>query len=95
MKRLVIFDDEMGIYLGSCIGLGFWSKLDPVGQTHAVTFESDESIAFVMSHWECGPPNNWRAVPVDVATGDYASIAECEAAGLPGWNPNWSQDAAT
>lgn len=52
MQRYVLYHDEMGIYLGSCMGLGFWTKLDPVGQNEAVTFESSEQALKHASTWD-------------------------------------------
>lgn len=43
MFHQVIVHEEMGVYLGSCLGLGFWTKLDPVDQTAAVVFDSPEA----------------------------------------------------
>jgi len=43
MFHQVIVHEEMGVYLGSCLGLGFWTKLDPVDQTAAVVFPSPEA----------------------------------------------------
>lgn len=63
--RVVITHPEMGIYLGCCLGLGFWTKLDPVGQGEAVTFE-DESDArdYVCSWDENNDPDVYTYVPV-------------------------------
>lgn len=86
-KRYVLYDPEMGIYLGHCMGLGFWSKLDSVRQDRACTFESVEDMEVWVATWEFTPPNR-RAVPVEVAGEDeYATIEECTAAGLPAWQP--------
>ena len=30
--RILIYSEADGVYLGSCMGLGFWSELDSVGQ---------------------------------------------------------------
>jgi len=82
---VVITHAEMGIYLGSCMGLGFWSKLDPVGQPSAVTFPSIEAAREHMAFWERETPLEvvFRSVTPD--DGFYASIAACVAAGLDGW----------
>lgn len=44
MSHQVIVHDEMGVYLGSCLGLGFWSKLDMADQDSAVCFPSAASV---------------------------------------------------
>ena len=92
-SRYVITHPEMGIYLGSCMGLGFWSKLDPVGQPGAVTFVSPEEAQEYMKGWDDGaPPDvNFHAVMADSTDGEgpfaahYASIQACVHAGLEGW----------
>ncbi len=100
MKRYVLTHPQMGIYLGSAMGLGFWSKWDTVGQDCAVTFASPEEINRVVETWDDPTPGReGRAVAVEVArqgerdfeqkVGDhwYATIAECVAAGLEAWDP--------
>ena len=91
MKRFVLYGDVVGVYLGSAMGLGFWSKLDPVGQSSACTFDSKEAVdAFVAHGSSSGEPilRKYSAVEVEVeAPGRYASISECVAAGLPAWEP--------
>ena len=83
--RYVLYTEEDGIYLGSCMGMGFWSKVDPVGQSAACTFESESQIREIVAEWEW-KPQQWRAVQVEPDDGLYASIAACERAGLPGWD---------
>jgi len=85
-KRFVLYSPEHGVFLGHCLGLGFWSKVDPVGQPWACIFSSKgEAVAFVSSWKDSSPfPLETREVMVaDPAAG--ASITECVAAGLPGW----------
>ena len=85
MNRYVLYSEEWGVYLGSFLGLGFWSKIDPVGQDGACTFENEEQIRDWIATWDGGPPPDWRAVAVpDVG---YASIEQCVVAGLPAWTP--------
>ncbi len=50
--RALIVSNELGIYLGSFMGLGFWSKLDKAGQDEAVTFPDEESAREYMATWE-------------------------------------------
>ena len=87
--RYVLYNDELGIYLGSCLGLGFWSKLDPVGQDSAVTFPSEASCAAHMESWDRSVDG---CILVAVNAEDtYASVEQCVEAGLPGWNPNGAE----
>jgi hypothetical protein len=90
MKRFVICSERDGVYIGSAMGLGFWSLLDPVGQEAAVTFESVEQAKEVMATWECvAELGELRLVEVEADVHDhYASVASCVAAGLPAWDPN-------
>jgi hypothetical protein len=81
----VINDPEMGVYLGSFIGLGFWSKLDPAGQPSAITFPSESEAEAFMATWESGRPTEACLVPVQPDEDGYASIAACVRAGLDGW----------
>ena len=50
-QRYLIVHKDDGIFLGECLGLGFCSKLDPGGQTHAVTFESIKECVDYLSTW--------------------------------------------
>lgn len=81
----VIHDPEWGIFLGHCMGLSFWSQLDPVGQEHAVTFPSVEEAETFMASWIDGRPEHATLVPVTTAEDGYASMQECVDAGLDGW----------
>jgi len=83
--RYVITHPEWGIYLGECMGLGFWSKLDSCGQPAAVTFETMSDAEVVMSSWDSGRPAEAGTAPVVADDGEYASIAACVRAGLDGW----------
>jgi hypothetical protein len=88
--RFVLFHPEAGIYLG----LGFWSALDPTGQDTAMTFETvAEALAYTES-WDSVMPAT-RTVAVRVADPLYASVAECVAAGLPGWEAKPAPAATT
>jgi hypothetical protein len=82
---VVIYSEENGVYLGSAMGLGFWSKLDPIGQPAATTFDDEAQAQTHMDSWEGGRPADVRLVPVVADDGFYASIAACVRAGLPGW----------
>lgn len=84
-QSYVITEPEMGIYLGGCLGLGFWSKLDPFGQPSAVTFESIQAAEDHMAMWDGGRPEKAILHPVEPDDGQYASIHACVNAGLEGW----------
>jgi hypothetical protein len=90
----VIYSPELGVYLGNCLGLGFWSKLDPVGQPCAVTFPTIYEAQRHAASWDT-PVKDMQFIPVQaddvskrLGQPDYASIAACVAAGLPAWDPD-------
>lgn len=87
MKAFVITHPEMGVYLGNFLGLGFWSKLDPVGQPAAVTFATEAMAEDHMALWDCGRPQGAKLIPVWADLHNFASIDACVAAGLEGWQP--------
>ncbi len=89
--EFVITNPEMGIYLGNCLGLGFWSLLDPAGQDQAVSFSAPAVAQECIRNWESNPdshPGPFEIKPVDVESPGYATAQECVAAGLPGWTVN-------
>ncbi len=78
----------MGVYIGSCLGLGFWSKVDHVGQPCAVTFGSVEEIWKMIGEWDGlrSLPSDMTFPEVEDADGDgYATESECVAAGVEPW----------
>ena len=81
----VIYSEELGVYLGSCLGLGFWSKLDPAGQDYAVTFPSVEACKQWIDSWDSKLESPWKAVEVTPDSSGFASVASCVRAGLPAW----------
>lgn len=82
---VVIVSPIDGIYIGNCMGLGFWTKIDPVGQPAVVTFSSVAEAEEHMSTWECGRPDGISFHEVVPDDGVYASIQACVHAGLEGW----------
>lgn len=96
VKAVVIQHDEFGVYLGNCLGLGFWSKLDPAGQPSAVTFTDEAEAKAHMESWEGGIPKGVITYPVveaDQQNGRYASLDACVRAGLAGWDVEESEAA--
>ncbi len=90
-RQIVIYTRSEGVYLGSAIGFGFWSKLDPAGQDAAVTFPSVREAKRAVSNWKTKPTGiQYKQVRGDITKKDgsvYASIEACFRAGLPGWDP--------
>jgi hypothetical protein len=84
-QRVIMSHKEMGVYLGSCMGLGFWSKLDPAGQDSAVTFDDIAQALRVVAEWDDPlPPKSLMFTHVEVE-GNYATMQQCVAVGLEGW----------
>lgn len=89
--RIALYSEEAGVYIGSFVGLGFWTKLDPVSQNAVVTFESELEARDYMATWESGPGDvRFVEVEPDVLCPHhddwrYASMDACERAGLPRW----------
>lgn len=86
--RYVIVDPEWGIYLGSALGMGFWSKLDPVGQTCAATFGSPVAALDWINTWESSRDRHYSFHAVRPDTQLHVSIKGCVAAGLDAWDPH-------
>jgi hypothetical protein len=87
MERYVLFQKDWGVYLGGCMGLGFWTKLDPVGQDCACVFKKEADVHAHIGTWETKPPDDYKTVKVETKNDLYATMAECVAAGLPEWDP--------
>ena len=85
-SRVVIFSESNGVFLGTALGLGFWSKLESLDLRCAVTFGSELNARDFMSGWLMPPPDDVTIVPVEAdMDGRGASVDACVRAGLPGW----------
>ena len=93
-KGFVLVHPENGIYLGNCMGLGFWSKLDPAGQECAVAFETPEKAREHAASWDSSRVDHQayleslKCVEVEIDSPDgepYASVDACIKAGLDAW----------
>ena len=49
-ESFVIVHDKFGLYLGTILGLSVWSRLDPVEQTHAPSFERHHAQTLHAQH---------------------------------------------
>lgn len=79
----VIIHPLRGIYLGNCMGLGFWSMWDTVGQTHACTFATEHQAREHISSWILdNNPNDYKLKSVKTIREDYASVDELAESGL-------------
>jgi hypothetical protein len=89
-NRIVLAHSEFGIYLGSALGLGFWTKLDSVGQMYAVAFDTKEQAiehvdTWDKSAWDYNTIEHLSFVDVLTENAERATMQECEAAGLDAW----------
>jgi len=94
-ERYLAWHPEAGVFLGACMGMGFWSKWDPVGQDHAPTFAKPSDVQEYINSWD--DPDSMPGVevkrvlcgaPVNHEGSCYATIAECVEAGCEPWKPD-------
>lgn len=78
----ILYCEEWGVFLGVAVGMAFWSKLDPVDQVFAPTFQTAEEARPL---FEAFPKCDIRMIQVTPDRGDWASMSECVKAGVPGW----------
>jgi len=84
MIRTIIVHPDMGIYLGSCMGMGFFSLLDAVGQDRAVVFLDEPQARDHVAHRENNnDPDAYQYKQVNVKDDYYADPNELLSAGLP------------
>jgi hypothetical protein len=93
-KRIAIYRNGWGVYLGTALGLQAWSYASPMRQPAACTFSDEEAARKHMAEWKLKPPlaeSEFRLVPVEADVEReglfFASIRACVVAGLPEWNP--------
>jgi hypothetical protein len=85
-QRWVIYDEEFGVYLGSFMGLGFWSKLDAAGQPAAPTFDDPKKATDHIEYLGAKAPKT-RIVEINCLDPEEATVGECVVVGLPRWMP--------
>ena len=90
IAEILIVHDEWGIYLGSFLGLGFWTRLDAAGSTSAVTFPSLAAARTLIESWrpvgiDRHDPDDFNYVEVMVKESGTATMEECVAAGQKSW----------
>jgi hypothetical protein len=81
-NRIVLVHPEFGVYLGNCMGLGFWTLLDTAGQDQAITFNSETEARSHISTWEANSnPDDYSYITV-LCEEEYATVMELIKAGL-------------
>ena len=87
-SRYLLMHPEWGIFIGTFLGMGLWSKLDCLGQAYAVTFSS-ATEALEWAQDSC-PVECKKMFTTYLTTKEksHATIAEIVAAGLEGWDPD-------
>lgn len=86
--RVLILSQSLGVYIGSCMGLGFWSKIENLDMPEAVNFESEKAALEAMHSWDgfMGLPDDITFPHVEDADGDgYSTEEECVNAGDESW----------
>lgn len=74
---------EWGIYLGSFLGLGFWSRSDAGDQHSACVFPTEHDARTFVRGWENNnDPDCYRYVSVKSDARNHATVPELKAAGL-------------
>jgi hypothetical protein len=87
MKQYVAKHKEWGVFLGSFLGMAFFSKVDSAGQDSAVAFREEAEAREYMTKQLKQEEADFAFVPVECGSYDYATIDECEAAGVERWSP--------
>lgn len=82
-RGLVITHPEFGVYIGSALGLGFWTELDCAGQTSCVTFPSETDARAHIESWdENNDASQYGFTSVPTVVDGYAEISELKAVGI-------------
>lgn len=80
---IVITHPEQGIYVGSAMGLGFWSLWDAAGQVEAVTFPDESTARDYVRGWQnLNDPETYGYAEVTTAGAGFATVEELKEAGL-------------
>lgn len=88
-SKVVICSDELGVYLGSFMGLGFWSKLDPAGQNFAVCFDDKGDAQSHVNSWDEIPCSDIEFILVETSQEGWATMDECNNSGIDKWRSDF------
>lgn len=82
-ERIVIVHPDVGIYIGSALGLGFFTGLDCGGQDKVCTFPSEHEAREFISGWsDNNNPDMYSFHKVAPIQGTYVGYEELASAGL-------------
>lgn len=88
----VVYREADGAFVGHMMGMSFWSKIDPVGQSEAVAFPSEEIAKLTMKKHDNLNEGDYQLIPVQITNKKglayYASIESCVKANIPAWHPD-------
>lgn len=89
MKNYIIYSKDWGVFLGSFLGLGIWSKLDHCNIPKATVFANKKDAEDYVNSWET-QPNKDTVFFLEAETVDeyFATIKECVSAGAEEWYVN-------
>jgi hypothetical protein len=83
--KVIIVHAEWGVFLGICLGLAFWSKLEDGGQTSAPVFNDEADATMFLEGFPPSVSREHFTFPkVPTVTG-HASMADCLKAGVTPW----------
>ena len=84
MEQYVITHSDHGIYVGSALGLGFWSNMSAAGQNTVPTFDTETDAREHVESWsDDNIPDDYGYAPVEVDDDTtFATISQLRAAGL-------------
>jgi len=83
---VVIYSPMDGVFLGTWMGMGMWSRYDATRTSKAVVFPDAKAADEHMAMWDGGRLSHLRTVEVlEDEKGQFASLDACICAGLPAW----------
>lgn len=88
MNSYVVYNEDLGIFLGQVIGIYVWSLVDSYDQPNAYSFalkeQAQKFISEVQDMFCEETDKEFKIVPVK-SESIYPTVQECISAGLPGW----------
>lgn len=83
-KKIVISNEEMGLYVGNMLGMGFWTKWETAGQDCVVCFDTEQQAREHISSWETfNNPDDYQYLEVNPDIENrFASKEALENAGI-------------